>query len=168
MKPPGIHVPLLVLTMLAIAPAFGADSLPWEKDYATALAKAKAEKRPLFLMLTATWCGPCKMLEGQTLLAPAIRSGLKEFVWVKAYEDAALNKRFNLAGYPTLVFLDPSTERILAYSNGYEPPGPFLRHVIEARRADRAAIDRSDGETEGQIVYSGGGQSSGFGQKRRS
>lgn len=65
-------------------------TLPWESDYVTALAKARAEKRPIFLMLTATWCGPCKMLESQTLPDPIIRSGLKEFVWVKTYEDKEL------------------------------------------------------------------------------
>jgi thioredoxin-related protein len=111
------------------------ESLPWEKDYAAAQATAKAEKRPLFLMLTATWCGPCKMLEARTLPEPSIREGLKEFVWVKAYEDEKLNQRFGLGGYPTLVFLDCQGERVLTKSTGYEPAGSFLRVVLEARKA---------------------------------
>jgi thiol-disulfide isomerase/thioredoxin len=109
--------------------------LPWEKDFPTALAKAKAAKQPLFLMLTATWCGPCKMLESQTLTADSVRSALKEFVWVKAYEDKALNSRFHLGGYPTLVFLDSQGEQILEHTTGYELPEPFLRHVLVARKA---------------------------------
>ncbi len=86
MKSSRIRVCLMALALSLTATAFAAESLPWEKDYTTALARAKAEKRPLFLMLTATWCGPCKMLESQTLPDSAIRAGLKEFVWVKAYE----------------------------------------------------------------------------------
>jgi len=116
--------------------------LPWEKDYAGALARAKAEKRPLFLMLTATWCGPCKLLESQTLPSPAVLSGLKEFVWVKACEDAALNEEFDLGGYPTLMFLDSSSGRVLERSSGYEPPGSFLRHVIAARRAAKLPLTK--------------------------
>ena len=86
--------------------------LPWEKDFPTALAKAKFSHQPLFLMLTATWCGPCKMLEAQTLTATATRSGLKDFIWVKAYEDQKLNERFKAGGYPTLVFLDSSGDHV--------------------------------------------------------
>ncbi len=135
-QPPRLQAALLVLALLSSALFVDGESLPWEKDYAGALAKAKAEKRPLFLMLTATWCGPCKMLESQTLPSPAVLSGLKEFVWVKAYEDAALNKKFNAGGYPTLVFLDSSSGRVLEQTSGYEPrPESFLRHVLAARRA---------------------------------
>jgi thiol-disulfide isomerase/thioredoxin len=126
---------LLALCLLAAGSARADQPLPWVKDYAAALAQAKTEQRPIFLMLTATWCGPCKMLESQTLPEARIRSGLKEFIWVKAYEDAELNKKFGLGGYPTLVFLDPSADRVLAQSTGYEPPGPFLRRVIAARNA---------------------------------
>jgi thiol-disulfide isomerase/thioredoxin len=125
----------LALALLFSAPIVDGESLPWEKDYASALARAKAEKRPLFLMLTATWCGPCKMLENETLPCPAVLSALKEFVWIKAYEDKALNNEFHLGGYPTLVFLDSSSRRVLEQSSGYEPPESFLRHVIAARRA---------------------------------
>lgn len=134
-QPPRLQAALLVLALLSSALFVDGEALPWEKDYAGGLAKAKAEKRPLFLMLTATWCGPCKMLESQTLPSPAVLSGLKEFVWVKAYEDEALNKKFHAGGYPTLVFLDSSSGRVLEQSSGYGAPGPFLRHVLAARRA---------------------------------
>ena len=140
MKPPPLQAAWLAVVLLSATPVTAGPPLPWEKDYAGALAKAKAEKRPLFLMLTATWCGPCNMLEGQTLPSPVVLSGLKEFVWVKAYEDAALNKEFNLGGYPTLVFLDSSSGRVLEQTCGYEPPGPFLRHVIAARRAAKLPL----------------------------
>ncbi|MGA2751493.1 MAG: thioredoxin fold domain-containing protein [Verrucomicrobiota bacterium] len=92
-------------------------------------------ERHVFLMLTATWCGPCKMLERETLPNAAIRSGLEEFVWVKAYEDKSLNERFAAGGYPTLVFLDSANERVLEKSTGYETPATFLSHVIAARKA---------------------------------
>ena len=139
-----MHLSLLAaVAVLAAAHAPAAETLPWEKDYKTALVKAKAEKRPVFLMLTATWCGPCKMLERQTLPDANIRSGLHEFVWVQAFEDADLNKRFQCGGYPTLVFLEPETERVLAHSTGYRPPDTFLQLVIEARKAAKLPLTKT-------------------------
>ena len=151
---PRLQAALLVLALLSSALLVDGESLPWEKDYAGALAKAKAEKRPLFLMLTATWCGPCKMLESQTLPSPAVLSGLKEFLWVKAYEDAALNKEFNLGGYPTLLFLDASNGRVLERTSGLRAAGvvPAARHRRAAR--GQAAVDPGDGGTAGQGVCS--------------
>ena len=37
----------------------GSVALPWEPDYATALAKARSEIKPLFIMMSTPWCGPC-------------------------------------------------------------------------------------------------------------
>ncbi len=122
----------LVLPSLCLAGA-GA-SLPWEKDYATALAKAKAGQRPMFIMLTATWCGPCKLLEAQTLTNHAVLEGLKEFVWVKAYEDKALDEKFEQTGYPTLVFFNPETDQPIYKTAGYQPAGEFIQQVIKTRQ----------------------------------
>ena len=42
-----------------------------------AQARARTEKRPVFLELTAGWCEPCRLLEATTLRAPAVaESGL--------------------------------------------------------------------------------------------
>ena len=74
-------VPLIFLLSSRL---LAAEGLPWETNYPVALAKAKQEKRPLFLMLTATWCGPCKMLEGQTLPDPYRREYSQRHVHVAA------------------------------------------------------------------------------------
>jgi thiol-disulfide isomerase/thioredoxin len=80
--------------------------LAWEKDYRSALKKAQAEKKPVMVMMTATWCGPCKMLEKETLNDPWIRHFLSNFVIVQAFEDKDVEKTYGLNGYPTLVFTD--------------------------------------------------------------
>ena len=96
--------------------------------------KAKAEKKPIFLMLTATCCGPCKSLESKTLPDPVIRGALQDFIWVKAYEDKQLDERFGRGGYPTLVFIDAETEKPFFKTFGYEAVGPFLSKIIAARK----------------------------------
>ena len=111
-----------------------AAELVWEKDYASALKKAKAEKKPLMIMMTATWCGPCKMLEKETLSDPWIRHFLADFVVVKAYEDRDVEEKYGLQGYPTLVFTD-ETGKAAHRTVGYQTPLPFAGACAKAFEA---------------------------------
>jgi len=51
-----LSVVLVTILAARAAQTYAEDGLPWEKDYATALTKAKGAHRPVFLMLTATCC----------------------------------------------------------------------------------------------------------------
>jgi thiol-disulfide isomerase/thioredoxin len=115
-------------------PAPQTEPLVWEADFETALKRATAENRPLMVMLTATWCGPCKMLEDQTLSDPWIRHFLSPYVVVKAYEDRAVEARYKMGtSYPTLVFTDSKGEMV-HNSMGFMPPHQF---VVQCARALR-------------------------------
>ena len=92
--------------------AASAAELRWESDFATAAKRAAAEGKPLMVMMTATWCGPCKQFEEETLNDPWIRSVLSHFVIVKAYEDKEVESKYGMTGYPTLVFADSSGKEI--------------------------------------------------------
>jgi thiol-disulfide isomerase/thioredoxin len=115
--------------------------LHWESDYASALKRAEAEQKPLMVMMTATWCGPCKMLEKETLNDPWIRSFLSKFVIVKAYEDKDVEKKYGMSGYPTLVFTDPSGNQ--AYKCvGHKPAFEFVQDC--ARAFESLAIEQPE------------------------
>ncbi len=105
--------------------------LAWEKDYASALKKAQAENKPVMLMMTATWCGPCKMLEKETLNDPWIRYFLQDFVIVQAYEDKDVEKIYGANGYPTLVFTDSSGKEAHR-TVGYQPVLTFATVCAQA------------------------------------
>lgn len=122
-----------------------AGDLPWEKDFATAARRAKAEGKPLMVMATATWCGPCKMLERDTLSDPWLREFLSPFVVVKAYEDREFNKTYDVTGYPTLVFTDPDGKEATR-TFGYQAKAPFAGVV--ARAIDKLGIARPPGLQE--------------------
>lgn len=119
------------------------EKLPWESNLAVAREKAFREDRPLFIMMTATWCGPCKALEQETLPNKLILDGLKEFVWVQAFEEKEVEKKYSCTGYPTLVFVDPKSEKVLYRTSGYEKVGPFLKHVIAARKKTGLALNQA-------------------------
>jgi len=105
--------------------------LTWEKDYAAAEERSRREHRPLFVMMTATWCGPCKILENETLTDPWIRYFMSPFVMVKAYEDKNVEAKYGQQGYPTLVFVD-SSGKVAHKLSGYMPAFYFASQCAKA------------------------------------
>ena len=104
---------------------------PWEKDIEAARKRAKDEGKPMMIMMTATWCGPCKMLESKTLSDPWVQKFLKEFVVVQAYEDKEVEKLYDGNAYPTLVFTD-KTGKEMHRTLGYQPAGVFSGNILKA------------------------------------
>jgi thiol-disulfide isomerase/thioredoxin len=107
--------------------------LPWEKDFAAASAKAESKKRPMMVMMTATWCGPCKALEQNVLNDAWVKHFLADYVIVKAYEDKDVEKKYGMNGYPTLVFTDSSGKE-MHRTSGNQPSTKFLGNVVKASK----------------------------------
>jgi thiol-disulfide isomerase/thioredoxin len=112
-------------------PAPNVGELPWEKDYKSAMKRAAEENKPVMVMMTATWCGPCKMLEKETLNNPWVKHFLSGVVIVQAFEDKEVEKKYGLNGYPTLVFVD-STGKEVHRTAGYKQSIPFLAECVKA------------------------------------
>ncbi|HZU34521.1 MAG TPA: thioredoxin family protein [Gemmataceae bacterium] len=142
-------------------PAPKTEELKWEKDYASALKRAQAEKKPMLVMMTATWCGWCKKLEHDTLRDAWVRSFLSGFVLVKAFEDKDVEKRYGCSGYPTLVFTD-SDGKLIHKVVGYEEWLSFstdvCRGVTPAQLAQewQGAHPRRQEGTRGFFLCDGG------------
>lgn len=97
------------LTNYATAPPA---ELDWVHEESVALAKAKAETRPLFIDFWARWCVPCKQLEAEVLSRPAVREQLERFVLFKAdvsddtEQDRQLKRKYQAGQLPQLVIID--------------------------------------------------------------
>jgi len=87
----------------------------WETDLDAALARARAEGRPVLIDTWATWCANCRVLEKQTFSNPEVGLEAKRFVSIKVQlekadspETLAFKKRFGLKTYslPTTLLLD--------------------------------------------------------------
>jgi thiol-disulfide isomerase/thioredoxin len=112
-------------------PAPVSGTLSWESNFDVAMKRAVAEKKPVMVMMTATWCGWCKKLEKDTLDDPWVKHFLSNFVIVQAYEDKKVEKKYGQNGYPTLVFIDfdgVEVHRIV----GYKQTVPFLADCVKA------------------------------------
>lgn len=62
------------------------------------------------LFFTAPWCGPCAHLKATTLKDPAVQVELGKVTFRTYSEDRVINRKYNVSGYPTLVYLRGDTE----------------------------------------------------------
>lgn len=123
----GLLIALVPLLKVVASPKPGDHEANWMTDYSAALAKAKAENKPVVLNFTGSdWCPPCKFMHAEVLTQ-------KEFVEyadqnvVLLYVDFPRRKRldeeqqvhnfrladkYRIQGYPTFVLLDPNGQEV--------------------------------------------------------
>lgn len=82
-----------------------------EGDYQSVLNRAKIEKKPIFIMLYATWCPHCHKMQNEVLTNPGIMDVLsKNFIctWqdVEKTEGIMLKNKFNTKSLPSFEFVD--------------------------------------------------------------
>jgi thiol:disulfide interchange protein DsbD len=89
--------------------------LSWEHEESAAVAKARAEKRPLLVDFTAEWCVACKKMSKETFSDPRVMEKCGHFVAVKVDatndEDPqvdAVKGKYKVVGLPTVVIYDSS------------------------------------------------------------
>ncbi|MGH7726358.1 MAG: tetratricopeptide repeat protein [Candidatus Eiseniibacteriota bacterium] len=87
--------------------------VPWiqDGDYASLLARAKKQKKLVFLDVYATWCGPCKQMDkftysDSTVAEVASKYYLSRKVDGEKGEGIGIAQRFNVNSYPTLLIVD--------------------------------------------------------------
>ena len=99
-------------------------------DFQAALTKAKAEDKLVFMDAYTTWCGPCKWMSKNVFTDQSVGSYFNDrFVNVKMDmekgEGIELAKRYEVAAYPTLLFINGDGE-LMHMSAGSRPAEDFL------------------------------------------
>ena len=100
-------------------------------SWSEALKKAQQEKKPVFLDVYATWCGPCKMLKARTFPNEEVGEFYNaNFINVavdgEKGEGLELARKYKVRGYPTLLFID-SEGKVIAQTAGYRNPKQFIQ-----------------------------------------
>lgn len=102
----------------------------FEGTWEEALAFAQKENKLIFVDVYATWCGPCKKMDALTFINTEVGEYFnKRFVNVKIDgekgEGPTIRRRYNVRGYPTLLFLNHKGDVVKATA-GYRDPQRFL------------------------------------------
>ncbi|MDW8105291.1 MAG: protein-disulfide reductase DsbD [Armatimonadota bacterium] len=121
--------------------------IAWQPYSEQALQQAMVENKPVIIDFYADWCLPCKELEAKTFSDPRVAQKFEGVVALKADltrdEDPAvqeLRKRFQIAGVPTIVFLDGAgREQKALRLVQFEPPDAFLRRMEQFHSAVQTA-----------------------------
>ena len=85
--------------------------------YTEALEKAKTENKLVFMDAFAEWCGPCKRMAATTFKEAKVGKFFNEnFINVKMDmekgEGPELSRKYDVAAYPTLLFINEKGEQI--------------------------------------------------------
>lgn len=97
-----------------------ADKIEWH-SYEAGLARAKFEKKKVFLYFQADWCGYCREMENKTFKDSAVIASLnRNFIPIRVDSDreAAVASLYRVKGLPFLVFLS-GTGKQIAYVPGF-------------------------------------------------
>lgn len=102
----------------------------FEGTWEEALKAAKKENKLVFLDVYATWCGPCRRMDAITFVNPEVGEYFNSrFISVKIDgekgEGPMIRRRYNVRGYPTLLFLNHKGE-VVKGTAGFRDPQRFL------------------------------------------
>lgn len=111
----------VLLRLSALNVGVESTGLVWNLRYAgegtgpepvdAALARARAEHKPVMIDFFAEWCAACKELDRATYVAPAVMVEAERFVRIKVDGTNALDpvdalyQRFGVNGLPTVAFV---------------------------------------------------------------
>src|SRR5438270_6455711 len=65
----------------------GHEIIPWRTDFAAAREEARRAHKPVFLYLTASWCGPCQSLKSTLWADKDVEAALRGYVPVEVDVD---------------------------------------------------------------------------------
>lgn len=145
----GVGVAALVLAALMIM-NLQKEGIEWEPYSDERYAEAIENNQPVMMDFYADWCIPCLELERGTFTDTDVIDATKDFVRLKvdmtqyeSEESKNLRDRFDIAGVPTIVFIDPDGNEVQdARVVGYLRPDRFLERVHMLQdRSELASIE---------------------------
>jgi len=138
---------LLLITLFCIS-LFGANvdtfakEAGYERDFQTALQKAKKANKPLMMVLGADYCPWCRKFERKTLESKAVKNFIKDetiaLVVDKKFDIESFPKAFQTSITPRVFFIDPATQKSFYQTAGYIKKKEYLKKLKEMKTQFKA------------------------------
>lgn len=112
---------IAVLTMMATSVLSYAQGINFMHNLDSALVKAKAEKKLVFVDFYTSWCGPCKVMTAEVFPLPIVGDYFNSnFISCKVQCDdkgvgVELGNKYKIIAYPTLLFLNGDGELVHSF-----------------------------------------------------
>lgn len=105
--------------------------------YEEALARARREKKLVFVDVYTDWCGFCKKLDREVFTDPDVARAASRFVAIRVNAEKGgeeVAERFGVRGYPTLLFVDGDGE-LVERVEGYVEADELVRILRKLPRS---------------------------------
>ncbi|MDQ7066673.1 MAG: thioredoxin family protein [Sulfurimonas sp.] len=132
---------IIILLLLSLT-LFGANvdefakEMGFERDYNTALSKAKKENKLLMMVLGADYCPWCRKFERKTLNSSLLKSRLQTEVVTlvvdKKFDIKTFPSKFQTQFTPKVFFINPKDESIILDTTGYIKKKHFAENLDNA------------------------------------
>src|SRR5579859_116586 len=112
-----------------------AHQIQWRSWGEAAFQEATLLDKPIFLLITSSWCQWCHIMDETTLSEPSIIAILNhDYVSIRVDSDLRpdVNQRYNQNGWPSVLLLSPEGE--ILWGGVYVPPKQMLYYLGHIRR----------------------------------
>lgn len=113
-------------------------SLPFSTlSFDEALAKARAEKKLVFVDLYADWCGWCTRMDEDVFTDERVQTALLGYIPIKVDADRggrSVATRYRVSGLPTFLLVNGDGE-VVGRFDGYMPVDAFLLRLARSSGA---------------------------------
>jgi uncharacterized protein len=112
-----------------------AHKIQWRSWGFDAFQDALQLDKPIFLLITSSWCQWCHIMDETTLSEPSIISIINhDYIPIRVDSDVRpdVNQRYNQNGWPSVVLL--SSEGEILWGGVYVPPKQMLYYLGHVRR----------------------------------
>lgn len=113
----------------------------WLTDFNQAKARAKETNKPILALFTGSdWCPPCKKLHSEVMETPEFEKYAADNVVLLEVDfpmkkpqtkeqkkaNAALERKYDVEGYPTIVIINEKGKAVGTVNYGLEGPKDFI------------------------------------------